>query len=39
MIYPLNNPENNWITDEEQNKKRPPTPPRWTAQGPRKSYE
>ena len=29
MIYPLNNPEQNWITDEEPMKKRPPTPPRW----------
>lgn len=40
MIYPLNNPEQNWITDEEPLKKRPPTPPRWANQGPRKSsYE
>jgi len=31
MIYPLNNPENNWISDDDQNKKRPPTPPRWQA--------
>ena len=38
MIYPLNNPEQNWLNDEAQ--KRPPTPPRWAAQGPRKaSYE
>ena len=29
LIYPLNNPEQNWITDEEPLKKRPPTPPRW----------
>lgn len=38
LIYPLNNAEQNWITDEEP-KKRPPTPPRWTNQGPRKSYD
>jgi hypothetical protein len=39
MIYPLNNPEQNWITDEEP-KKRPPTPPRWADKGPRKaSYD
>lgn len=30
LIYPLNNPEQNWITDEEPLKKRPPTPPRWS---------
>ena len=29
MIYPLNNAEDNWITDEEPLNKRPPTPPRW----------
>jgi hypothetical protein len=29
MIYPLNNAEDNWITDEEPGNKRPPTPPRW----------
>ncbi len=37
MIYPLNNPEQNWLNDDL---KRPPTPPKWAAQGPRKaSYE
>ena len=35
MIYPLNNAEDNWITDEEPLNKRPPTPPRWQNQGPR----
>lgn len=40
MIYPLNNPEQNWMTEEDAMKKRPPTPPRWANQGPRKSsYE
>jgi len=29
MIYPLNNAEDNWITDDEPLNKRPPTPPRW----------
>jgi hypothetical protein len=38
MIYPLNNPEQNWLNDDAN--KRPPTPPKWAAQGPRKaSYE
>lgn len=37
MIYPLNNPEHTWIHDDG---KRPPTPPKWTTQGPRKqSYD
>ncbi len=29
MIYPLNNPEQNWLTDKDD--KRPPTPPKWTS--------
>lgn len=38
MIYPLNNPEQNWLNDDGN--KRPPTPPKWNAQGPRKaSYD
>jgi protein phosphatase len=37
MIYPLNNAEQNWIVEETSGKKRPPTPPRWANQGPRKS--
>ena len=38
MIYPLNNPEQNWLTDKDD--KRPPTPPKWAPQGQRKSsYE
>jgi hypothetical protein len=40
MIYPLNNAEDNWITDDEPLNKRPPTPPRWQNQGPRnKSFD
>ena len=39
LIYPLNNPEQNWITDEEPLKKRPPTPPSWTNQNPRRSFD
>ena len=31
LIYPLNNGEDNWINDEDPQKKRPPTPPRWNA--------
>lgn len=34
MIYPLNNAETTWLAEENQ--KRPPTPPRWVPQGPRK---
>lgn len=38
MIYPLNNPEQNWLADKDD--KRPPTPPKWAPQGQRKSsYE
>lgn len=38
MIYPLNNAETTWLA--EDNTKRPPTPPRWVPQGPRKqSYD
>lgn len=32
LIYPLSTNINNWIEDEEQLKKRPPTPPRWKNQ-------
>jgi hypothetical protein len=32
MIYPSNTNENNWIEDEEQLRRRPPTPPRWRNQ-------
>ena len=32
LIYPSNTNANNWIEDEEQLKKRPPTPPRWRSQ-------
>jgi diadenosine tetraphosphatase ApaH/serine/threonine PP2A family protein phosphatase len=40
MIYPLNNAEQNWLAEDDNNKKRPPTPPRWANQGPRKaSYD
>jgi protein phosphatase len=47
MIYPLNGPneQSNWLagaaaSDEDNPKKRPPTPPRWANQGPRKaSYD
>jgi hypothetical protein len=40
MIYPLNNADQNWLAEDENNKKRPPTPPRWANQGPRKaSYD
>jgi protein phosphatase len=28
LIYPLNNPEQNWLNDEAM-QKRPPTPPKW----------
>lgn len=40
LIYPSNAQTNNWIEDEEALKKRPPTPPRWKNEFPRKaSYE
>ena len=40
LIYPSNGSTNNWIEDEEQLKKRPPTPPRWKNDFPRKnSYD
>ena len=29
MIYPLNNAEENWITDPAKVDLRPPTPPKW----------
>ena len=29
MIYPLNNAEQNWITDPVKVDLRPPTPPKW----------
>ena len=32
MIYPSNTNANNWIQDEEQLRRRPPTPPRWKNQ-------
>jgi len=32
MIYPSNANANNWIEDEEQLRRRPPTPPRWRNQ-------
>jgi len=39
MIYPLNNPEQNWLLDKDD-KMRPPTPPKWAPQGQRKaSYD
>lgn len=31
LIYPPNNNEGNWKDDDEDLKKRPPTPPRWKA--------
>lgn len=37
MIYPQLANHQNWIEDEEQLKKRPPTPPRWKNNAPRKS--
>ena len=36
LIYPLNNPEQNWLSDDAM-QKRPPTPPKWVAQGARKN--
>eukprot|EP00357_Protocruzia_adherens_P011297 CAMPEP_0115014480 /NCGR_PEP_ID=MMETSP0216-20121206/26107_1 /TAXON_ID=223996 /ORGANISM="Protocruzia adherens, Strain Boccale" /LENGTH=783 /DNA_ID=CAMNT_0002384235 /DNA_START=200 /DNA_END=2551 /DNA_ORIENTATION=- len=36
LIYPLNNPTNNWIDDDESLKRRPATPPRWRNQGQRR---
>jgi hypothetical protein len=36
LIYPLNNPEQNWLNDESM-AKRPPTPPKWAAQGARQN--
>jgi len=32
LIYPSNSNANNWIEDDEQLKRRPPTPPRWRTQ-------
>lgn len=29
LIYPQNLTQNNWIEDEDMNRNRPPTPPRW----------
>ena len=37
LIYPQNANTQNWIEDEETLKKRPPTPPRWKNNLPRKS--
>lgn len=38
LIYPVDNPYgSNWIESEESLKKRPPTPPRWRANGPRRT--
>jgi hypothetical protein len=40
LIYPSNLSIGNWMEDEETLKKRPPTPPRWKNNLPRKtSYE
>lgn len=39
LIYPSNVGLHNWIDDEEALKKRPPTPPKWKNNMPRKSYE
>lgn len=33
LIYPSSLIANNWLEDEEQLKKRPPTPPRWKQGG------
>lgn len=37
LIYPQNANQHNWIEDEETLKKRPPTPPRWKNNMPRKT--
>jgi hypothetical protein len=40
LIYPnLQNATSNWIEDEEQLKRRPPTPPRWKNMDQRKSFD
>ncbi len=40
LIYPSNLNLGNWMEDEETLKKRPPTPPRWKNNLPRKTtYE
>lgn len=39
LIYPSNIGVHNWIDDEETLKKRPPTPPKWKNNLPRKSYD
>ena len=41
LVYPVDNPYgSNWIENEESLRKRPPTPPRWRNNGPRRvSYD
>ncbi|EGR28942.1 ser thr protein phosphatase family protein, putative [Ichthyophthirius multifiliis] len=39
LIYPTSEAQHNWIEDEEQLKKRPPTPPRWKNNSIRKSFD